>query len=304
MPSQKDIRRKIKAVKNIKKVTNAMETIANIKLQQAMRVMNASRTFTKELYSFAKSLSDSMGPDSLDTIETAKVREVKKQLFIVIASDKGLCGVFNSRLLNFAADHILCEMSEGGDVSIMTIGKKASEYFARRKMPVAASFEFPQSSEVKEFSRKMVSSSVSDFAGGKYDAVYIVYNSFVSISRQEAVIFRLLPAFRSVDGSPRLPLKEMFSSGTHEMSSEYIFEPSQAEILDSIIKKCLESVFLQVLKESGAGENAARMVAMQQATLNADEMIGRLVLVYNKIRQASITKEIIEVVSSVEALKS
>ncbi len=294
MANQKDIRRKIKAIQNIKKVTKAMEAISNIKLQKAMKAVSYSRKYAEELSSFAKSVSSSINLSELDICKSNK--EAACAVFIVLSSDKGLCGYFHSKLFASVLKAAHEKELKGKKVILITSGKKAFDFFNRK------GFEIIHSSSVSDHvnniaaADKVLSKSADMFFKGTCESVEIFFNYFASLGRQEATSVTLFPFAPESLGNSE-------ASNASGARPDYIFEPNQEELALGLLTQYLATRLVLCFTESTASEHAARMIAMQQATINADDMIMSLTMLYNKVRQASITREIIEVVSSAEALK-
>ncbi len=288
MVSQKDIRRKIKAVDNIKKVTKAMETIASIRLQKAVKTVNNARAYSKDFFEFSGSIIASTDSSVLGEIAITKKREVKTVLYIALASDRGLCGVFNSKLLNSVVASAGDLVKSGKSVKVLSVGKKAADVMSRKGYSVISKYPGLTSENAVKTANSIVKEIVALFEKGEVDEVVLAYNLFASTARQEVTENKIIPV----------------SSGEKEsVKTEYILEPKGKELIESIIVHGLMTTLSQAMFDSIASEHAARMIAMQQSTTNADEMITDLTMLYNKVRQALITREIIEVVSGVEAQK-
>lgn len=307
MKNQKDIKRKIKAVLNIKKVTKAMESIANIRLQKAMKSVFPARDYSNELLAFAAQIIKTIDAEKLPNLPLFKSRDPKNALFVVISSDRGLCGFFNNKLLSSAINAISNEKSKGKGVRVIAVGKKGIDFLKRHDSSVVQTYSQNQFEQKSDLAKQLTFDCINEFENKNVDEVYIFYNHFISIGRQEASAMKFLPLLFNIEDIPsHIPLRfeGLFEFGKTFNFPEFIFEPKMEEIIYDLLKRYLETMMLQVLLESNASEHAARMIAMQQSTLSADEMIGDLTMLYNKARQTLITREIIEIVSSAEALNN
>ena len=279
MPSLLDIRRRIRSVKNTQQLTKAMKTVSAAKLRRAQERVVSSRPYANQLRHILGNLAG-----RIENIEHAllEVRPEKRILLLIVTADRGLCGGFNSNLTK-AAQNFLRQHS-GDDVRVFAAGRKGRDFFRRRQANIV--------SEYTNFFSKLDVSHARDIAGqliemyskAEIDAVYITYNEFKSVIQQRIVVERLLPL-----GSAELKEK---SSGV-----DYIFEQPPQEILNRLLPRYVEIEVYRALLESAAAEHGARMAAMETASRNAGDMIESLTLNMNRIRQAAITREIIEVVS-------
>ncbi len=283
MPSTIDIRRRIRSVKNTQQITKAMKMVAAAKLRRAQERMMAARPYSAALRQVLASLSTRVDVSQHPLL--AAREEENKVLLIVVTADRGLCGAFNTNVIRAAQNAI----AEKGwpEVHLTTIGSKATGFFKRRPQPKKFQTTLLQAL-APESIREIATSIAADFISGEFDAVYVLYNEFKSIIAQRVTLDRLLPLERPDvdDAAPAV---------------EYIFAPGPEQILSELLPKHIEFQIYRVLLESAAAEQGARMTAMEAATKNASEMISHLTLTYNRIRQASITKEIIEIVSGAAA---
>jgi F-type H+-transporting ATPase subunit gamma len=283
MPSTIDLRRRIRSVKNTQQITKAMKMVAAAKLRRAQERMMAARPYSAALRQVLASLSTRVDVSQHPLL--AAREEENKVLLIVVTADRGLCGAFNTNVIRAAQNAI----AEKGwpEVHLTTIGSKATGFFKRRPQPKKFQTTLLQAL-APESIREIATSLAADFISGEFDAVYVLYNEFKSIIAQRVTLDRLLPLERpEVDeAAPAV---------------EYIFAPGPEQILSELLPKHIEFQIYRVLLESAAAEQGARMTAMEAATKNASEMISHLTLTYNRIRQASITKEIIEIVSGAAA---
>lgn len=297
MATLRDIRQRIGAVKNTAKITSAMKMVAAAKLRRAQDAILAARPYTLKLSEILGNLAASTEEEYYHPM-LRKPSQVKSVAVIVVSSDRGLCGSFNANLLKAAFNHItkgLPALYPGAKISVVPIGKRAVSFFGKQTIPVVK--EFPDIFAKLNFSTALdVASLVSDgFTDEKFDRVEIFCNEFKSVIKQEVKLNLLLPVERSAN--------EKSSSHHADDGSDYIFEPSRGDIMDELLPKYLNIQVWRALLESNAAEQAARMMAMDNATTNARDLIRALQLQYNKARQAAITKEMLEIVGGAEALK-
>ena len=284
MANLKDIRDRIKSVKSIEQVTNAMKMVAAAKMRRAQENMEKARPYSSRLAEMLESLIPEIDRSLMPELN---VRPVERTMFMVITADRGMAGAFNHNVLREAHQGIDAVGKENAD--IYCIGKKACGYFKNRNYPIAL--------EVKEFwnalsyehAMKFGAEIVSRYVKGQVDQVQVIYNRFVNVAHQEIRSETFLPM--SYD-----PEKKDAS-----YRPERLFEPSKEAVVKSIIPRYLNTQMWQFLLESNASEQAARMVAMENATTNAQDMIKDLTLKFNKARQTAITTEMLEIVSGAEA---
>jgi F-type H+-transporting ATPase subunit gamma len=278
-----DLRRRIRSVKNTQQITKAMKMVAASKLRRSQDRMIASRPYSAKMLEVLISLASRANPEEHPLL---KVKGDEKVELMVLTADKGLAGAFNTNLIK-AALHFL-EEKKSHSLSLHLVGRKGYDYFRKRKYTISEKylnvFRKVEYSQAQEIAKK----TIQAYQEGNLDAIYIVYNEFKSALSQRIVLRRLLPL-------ERLP------EPTVEQTLDYIYEPDPETIFNRLLPKYLEVQIYQALLESCAAEHAARMTAMDSATKNAKDMIESLTLTMNKIRQAAITKEIIEVVSGAEA---
>ena len=294
MANLKEVRIRIASVKSTQQITSAMKMVAASKLRKAQNAILKMRPYAAKLKDILQNLSASL--DSNDDNVLAQERKPEKVLLVVITSNRGLCGGFNSNILRATVQKIQNDYSrqfDAGNVSIMTIGRKGSEFFGKRDYNVVSSHDtFFDSLTYENVS--VISNSVMDaFISHKYDRVDIIYNQFKNAAVQFVTVEQFLP----VEAPVETPL-------ITQNSTNYIFLPSKEEIVTELIPKSLKIQFYKAVLDSYASEHGARMTAMHQATDNAGDLIKELNLAYNKARQAAITNEILEIVSGAEALKN
>ena len=289
MATLRDIKTRIVGVKSTQKITKAMKMIATAKLRGAQQRIVGARPYANKI---AELLSRLAADDSLQINPFFTVREVKKICVVVLTADRGLCGAFNTNIIREAVHYINEEIKNECEVSVFTVGKKASEYFGKRNYPVEGKMIGIFGSLEYQSTLQIYNDLITKYLSGEIDKIVLVYNEFVSMIQQKIVKIQLLPI-------PFIPEKE---ETLH--SANYIFEPNQVSIFESLIPKHLKVQIWRALLESNAAELSARMTAMDNATTNAQELIRSLNLTYNKERQAAITKEILEIVSGANALKA
>ena len=283
MANLKDIRDRIKSVKSIQKVTKAMKMVAAAKMRRAQENMEKARPYNHRLVEIIQHLLPSVERSMLPLLE---IRDVKRVAYVVVTSDRGLAGSFNSSILRKAHNDI----DEFGkeNVDIFCIGKKAKDYFKCRQYNIIESYSDFWSDLNFNQSMKIGSSIIDHFLDLSVDEIRVVYNEFVNVATQATITEKLLP----------IELKD-----EELVDTDFLYEPSKKKIVKSLIPRYLNAQVWKYLLESYASEQAARMVAMENATTNSEDMIKNLTLEFNKARQAAITTEMLEIVSGAEALK-
>jgi F-type H+-transporting ATPase subunit gamma len=299
MPALRDIRRRINAVRSIQKITKAMKMVAAARLRRAQERIISARPYAKRIEEiiqrFVSVFETSQNP-------LLQKREVKSIGIVVVTADRGLCGSFNTNI-NRAVLNLIekrkKELPPDGKIKLICVGKKGYDYFSRHRKGIEIFAGYPgvfkRTIEISDV-REIMSKVVGGFLSGEFDKVEIVYNEFKSIVQQRIVIedfLPIVPKFEAVKPS----------KGVKVPLVEYIYEPAPIEILNSLLPKYLETHILRVLLESNAAEQAARMTAMDNATENANELLRDLQLLFNKTRQALITKEMLEIAGGAEALR-
>lgn len=294
MPSLKEVKSRIVSVQSTQQITRAMKMVAAAKLRRSQDRILQMRPFAQKLSFMLQNLSAAQSGSDGDTWYSTE-RPEKRILIVAISSDRGLCGSFNSTIfkgVNRLIEDRYKTQYEKGDITILPIGRKALEYFAKRKVNVIVDYStlfgsltFGRVTEAAEFIMKA-------FKEGKYDKVEVVYNEFKNVATQILRTEQFLPVVA--------PKTENLKAA----QIDYIYQPSQEEIIDGLIPKSLKVQLFKALLDSNAAENGSRMTAMDKATDNAGELLKQLRLTYNRTRQAAITKEILEIVGGAEALKS
>jgi F-type H+-transporting ATPase subunit gamma len=290
MATLRDIKTRIVGVKSTQKITKAMKMIATAKLRGAQQRIVGARPYANKI---SEMLSRLAADDLLQTNKFFTARELKKVCVVVITADRGLCGAFNTNIIKEAASYINEELKNESTISVYAVGKKASEYFGKRNYTFEGKIVGLFGSLEYQSTLQLYNDLVPKYLSGEIDKIILVYNEFVSMIQQKIVRVQLLP----------VPLIET-SETEKAHTANYIYEPDQLSIFESLIPKHLKVQIWRALLESNAAELSARMTAMDNATTNAQELIRSLNLKYNKERQAAITKEILEIVSGANALKA
>jgi F-type H+-transporting ATPase subunit gamma len=293
MPSLKEVKNRISSVVSTQQITKAMKMVAAAKLRRSQDRIMQMRPFAQKLNSILKNLSAAQLNSDGDNWYS-QIREERKILIVAVSSDRGLCGSFNSSIfkgVNRLIEEKYAEQFAKGNVTVLTIGKKSADYFAKRKCSLVGDFTLLLSSLSFENVSKAATFIMEAFKEGKFDKVEVVYNEFKNVATQ---------ILRTEQFLPILPPAQ---TTTSSKQIDYIYQPDQNEILTGLIPKSLKVQLYKAVLDSNAAENGARMTAMDKATDNAGELLKQLRLTYNRTRQAAITKEILEIVGGAEALK-
>jgi F-type H+-transporting ATPase subunit gamma len=289
MATLRDIKRRIKAVQSTSKITKAMKMVAAAKFRRAQQRMFEMRPYADKMHAVLERLAS--GPEG-ETHPLLAVRPRKNVEVLVITSDRGLCGAFNSNILRAAANHVAKMRKEDFEVSVSSVGRKARDYYKRRNTALRKSWTGISGKISYVNAQEIANDIIETYTNEECDEVILIYNEFKSIVSQKVVITRLLPLASMEAGEETQPVANII-----------LYEPSQQEIFNRLLPKNVEIQIFRALLESQASEEAARMSAMENATRSANDMINSLTLQYNKARQASITKELMDIVGGVEALK-
>jgi F-type H+-transporting ATPase subunit gamma len=279
MPALVDIRRRIKSVKNTQQITKAMKMVSAAKLRRAQDAMFAARPYARKMLDVLNSLASRAEPSAHPLLQE---RGDAKVLLLIVTADKGLCGGFNANITRAAVRFL--EEQGGKDLSLELVGRKGRDFFKRRRFRVRSEHVGVFQALQYSTARGIAESIIASYTKGEVDQVHLVYNEFKSVIQQRVIVERLLPI-------------EKKTLDPKDPGQDYIYEPGPREIFDAILPKHVEVQIWRAFLESLAAEHGARMAAMDAATNNAGEMIDNLTLYMNKVRQAAITKEIIEVVS-------
>jgi F-type H+-transporting ATPase subunit gamma len=286
MPSLRDIRKRIASVKNTQKITKAMKMVAAAKLRRAEEAIKSARPFADKMREVLLSVSARTNPFSNPLF---RIQPAKKVILIQVTADRGLCGAFNANLNRRTEAFIKDGNLEGVEVQLISVGRKGNDYFRRRKVTIVDSFINVMGKIGYDLAGQIVASATDKFLAGECEEVFIMYNSFRSAVTQVTTFRRLLPV------TPE--------AGQENVVGEHIYEPSQEDLLAAILPRYLQVQVYTALLDSVASEHGARMTAMEAATSNAEEMMYKLTLKLNRLRQETITKELMEIVGGAEALK-
>ncbi len=291
MPTLRDIRKRLKAIQSTKKITAAMKMVAAAKMRKVQDRMLNFRPYATRMQTV---LSDLARVSSREVHPLLFLRPRKTVEVIVLTSDKGLCGAFNTNILKASANYINSLKKDGVEVSLNVIGRKARDYFRRRNIPMRKQW-LGLSGKVTYSDAQAISSDLTEnYVTETFDEVVIIYNEFKSLIAQKVTSMKLLP-LGTIEG-------EGEKRGT-DMIADYLYEPSRAAIFERLLPKYIEIQIYRALLESSAAEEASRMTAMENATKNCSELINKVTLLANKVRQAGITKDLMDIVGGVEALK-
>jgi F-type H+-transporting ATPase subunit gamma len=292
MASGKELRTKIKSVENTKKITKAMEMISVSKMRKAQERMRAARPYSEKIRNIASNLGQA-NPEYVHAF--MKANDGKAVGFIVVTTDKGLCGGLNTNLLRAVTTKLREVQGAGQTSQAVAIGSKGLGFLNRVGVKVVSHVTHLGDKPHLDKLIGPVKTLLDAYAKGELNAVYLCYNDFVSTMRQEPTVQQLLPL------SAAKMAEETKASGTGA-SWDYLYEPDAQSVIDDLLVRYVEALVYQAVAENMASEHAARMVAMKAATDNAGNVIGELKLVYNKTRQAAITKELSEIVSGAAAI--
>jgi len=286
MPNILDLRRRIRTVRNTRQITRAMKMVAGARLRRAQERILHARPFAAAIRNVLESVAARVDPTEQSAIPLLAVREVRRVLLVLVTADRGLCGAFNSNLVRAA--HQYLERNANLEVSMMAVGRKGYDHFRKRPVPMVG--EHTNVFSRLEFSsaQAIAAEIIELYSDAKVDAVDFIYNEFKSIMTQRVVVERYLPI------PPVKPAEGQYLV-------DYIYEQPPAEIFALLLPRYVQSQVFRALLESQAAELAAKTTAMDSATRNASEMIDSLTLYMNRVRQAAITKEIIEIVSGAAA---
>ena len=283
MANVRDIRRRIRSVRNTQQVTKAMKMVAAAKLRRAQDRILAARPYANQMLTVLNSLAMRANPD---THPLLAVRGTAKVEVLVVTADKGLCGGFNTNIIKKASGFL--EEHGGRELTLHLVGRKGRDFFKKRGRTVTGEYVDLFRALKYEDAARIARDIMKRYIDKDLDAVYLIYNEFKSVIQQRVVVERLLPL-------------QSLQNDEMPAAQDYIYEPSPQALFDVLLPRHVEFQVLRALYESAAAEFGARMSAMDAATRNADEMINSLTLFMNRVRQATITKEIIEVVSGAEA---
>ncbi len=284
MANTREIRNRIRSVKNIQQITKAMEMVAASKLKRAQDLVHAAEPYAEKLREIMSDLGESVSTVSHPLLER---RPVQRTCIVVMTSDKGLCGAYNSNIIQRSMD--LVRSLDQASVRLVIIGKKANDFYKRRPYQVAKYWPFPGREVEVSFVAEVTRFLAEGYEKGDFDKVVLFYTKFKSAISTSPTQAQLLP------------IESAKSAEKKGVTALYIFEPAAEELMKKLLPKYLQNQIYLAFVEAAASEYGNRMVSMRNATDNADEMIRTLTLNYNKVRQASITREILEVVAGSDA---
>jgi F-type H+-transporting ATPase subunit gamma len=296
----KAIRKRISSVKSTQKITRAMKMVAGARLARAQQRILALRPYAVKTGEMLREVTTALAESGSSEAEHPLLarREENRALFLVVTSDRGLCGAFNSNILR-AAERLWREKEAAGiEVKLATIGRKGRDYFQRRSAPLHHVFGGVWDRLDLEQARSVARTALRPFLAGEVDAIYLVYNEFKSAMTQRVVAEPLFPLQASGDENAQAD-----EHADTEERPQFLFEPDKGPLLERLVPMYVEVTILRALFESMASELGARMTAMDSATKNATEMISKLTLDYNRARQAAITTELMEIIGGAEALR-
>jgi len=296
--SLRDIRKRIASVRSTQQITKAMKMVATAKLRRAQESILAVRPYATKMFEVLSSLAQRTTAEAHPLLAS---REAKRVEVVVFTSDRGLCGAFNMNLIQ-RAERFLAEEKGKEEIALSFFGRKGRDYFRKRKVDIRREYvnffgkvDFLLASRIGQ-------ELVKDYVENRVDRIYLLFSEFRSAMQQRVILKKILPV-ASAGAEEGAETGGKPADKTAPRAVEYIYEPSEGEILDRLLPMYVDVQVYQSLLESVASEYGARMTAMENATNNAAEMIDKLTLIYNKARQAAITKELIEIVSGAEALK-
>jgi F-type H+-transporting ATPase subunit gamma len=290
MPSLQQTRRRIGSVKNTQKITKAMKLVSAAKLRRAQDRILKARPYAQKMEALLANLGARV---SRDVHPLLAVRPIKKVDVLIVAADRGLCGAFNAQIVRRAMEIIRTQQAQGHAVSLTCVGRKSRDFFRRRQVPIRHTavgiFDKLAFGHAEEIAKNVTES----YLDGTFDECWLIYSEFKSAMSSRIQVKRLVP-IQSESGEAAAP----------NAGPDYLYEPSdEAALLADIVPRAVEITIWRALLESAASEQGARMMAMDSASRNAKDMIAKLTLVYNKTRQAAITKELMDIVGGAEALK-
>lgn len=291
MPTIRDLRKRIRAIQSTKKITRAMKMVAAAKLRRVQDRMLNLRPYAMKMESVLLNLSRSV---EMEVHPLLSLRPRKTVEALVITADRGLCGAFNTNILRAGSNYINTLKKEGFEVSLSTVGRKARDFFRTRNMKVRKSWVGLSGKVTYGNAAEIANDLIDNYINETIDEVILIYNEFKTLVSQKLSIVRLLPlgALESQGSEREIPTV-----------TDFLYEPSKEELFKRLLPKHIDIQVYRALLESSVSEEAARMAAMENASKNCEELIAKVTLITNKVRQAMITKELMDIVGGVEALK-
>ncbi len=295
MATLRDIRRRITSVQSTQQITKAMKMVAAVKLRRAQEAVEKARPYAKAVSGTVSTLAAELGPDAHPLLKP--VETVRNVQLVSFSSDRGLCGSFNSSIIRLTERYMIENSDRHDKFQLSVVGRKSRDAFKRN---FQFEHEYTGIADGAKFaaSRTIADALVNDYLEGKSDRVLLLYNEFVSAVSQRPAIVQLLPIIPDMSHKPKGEDGEASDYGI-----EPIYEPGREALLEQLIPLYVRTVVFRALLESSASEHGARMTAMENATNNARDMLSDLKLLYNRARQASITKELMEIISGAESIK-
>jgi F-type H+-transporting ATPase subunit gamma len=286
MATLKAIRKRISSIRNTQQITKAMKMVSAAKLRRAQEAAVQARPYADKMIELLKNLSARVSREAHPLL---KVREEKKIHLVLFTSDRGLCGGYNANLIR-AAESFIRREGNGKEINLILVGRKGADHFRRRRAQIADRHVNILATPAEDLAGEIAEKVIDRFIKGETDAVYILYSHFRSALSQVPTLEKLLPVALSATENP-------------DQLTEYLYEPGVEALLASLLPRVAEVAIFRALLEATASEHGARMTAMDSATSNASKMMGTLTLQMNRARQASITRELMEIVGTAEALK-
>ncbi len=298
MPSLKAIRTRITSVKNTRKITRAMKLVSTAKLRRAQDALIQARPYTAAITRVVGELSATAGMDAHKLFEE---RPLAKASIIVMTSDRGQAGAFNANVTKAVERYAANELSTATEVTLRIVGKKGNQYFSRRRATISSFDPAPTGLTALDGARSLANRAIDDFLSGKVDRVFFVYNEFKNAGTQYVRVKQLLPVVP--EKTTALVVKDAHAAPAATETTDFVYEPNQQVLLDRLVPLYVQIMLYGAALESITSFFASQMTAMENATKNAGDMISALTLQFNRARQASITKELAEIVGGAEALK-
>lgn len=288
MPSLKQITTKIKSVKGTRRIMSAMKLIAAVKLQRSQSILSSYRPYSDAYKNVVFNVAGRLEPEDHKLLR--RPEKVNNLHIVFFTSDRGLCGSFNTALIRNVENYIKEELSHSNEIKLSFVGKRGKDHFSGREHETVKYFSGANEKNFADIADEIAGSLTEEFKEGQTDQIILAYNYFHSALNQEMTFEKVLPL-------------EFEEAEDAEDTSDYIFEPEKEDLVDTILPKYIQVRIERAINESMTSEHAARMTAMENATSNADEVIRKLTLLYNKTRQAMITTELMDIVNGTEAQK-
>lgn len=289
MPNLRDIRKRIESIKNTGKITKAMKMVSAAKLKRAQTSMMQARPYSDKMNQLTSSISNGVEREAHPLLNK---RDTRKSHFLIITADKGLCGAFNANIIKKSINLINERHAEGIEVSVSAIGKKAVDFFKKQPELMKNSWTGFSRDIPYDVVREIAAVVIDSYINEEADEILLIYNEFKNVMSQVVVRKTLLPLEPEIEAE----------SDDTSLPSDFLFEPSDLGVLNQLLPKNVEVQILRAMLESRASEEAARMVAMENATNNTKDLINKLTLEYNKARQAAITAELMDIVGGAAAI--